>query len=119
MSTLIKFSFYKGDTKELTTDENHVNFIWLEPETFIIFSVTQKGKAVSCHFYCDKKSLRKLKQAIFEFTHFMFYIFPWCRMIFGLVSLPSVKKLLPKCGYKILKSKDNLTLFWRVKEWEA
>ena len=33
----------------------------------ILFSMTQHGKALSCHFASDKEGLREIKQAIEEF----------------------------------------------------
>jgi len=76
----IRFIPYTGETGDLTTNENHLVFKWIEPNTEILFSVTKKQDAAQCHLLCSK-GVKRLKEACREFVDFVFYLFDWCKMI--------------------------------------
>ena len=102
-----RFAIYTGDTGDLLTSETFYNFIWLEPNCKILFSVTQQGKDANCHFCSDKAGLRKLEQAINEWCEFCFNLFPWCKMIIGIIEKSSIRKLAEKCGFQCIISFCN------------
>lgn len=108
-----KFAIYTGDTGDLRTSETFYNFKWLEPDCKIIFSSTQRGKAAICHFTSDKAGLKKLEQAINEWCEFCFDLFPWCKMVVGIIERLSVAKLAEKCGFKCVASFGNKKIFIR------
>lgn len=112
---MIRFKPYEGDLIGLPTSDNHLNFRWIEPKCKVLFSVCQQGNGASIHFASDKKGLRKLKQAINEFCDFCFYLFDWCEMIIGKIQIPSVERLVVKCGFGFLGNFDNNIRVW-VKE---
>lgn len=93
------FAPYSGDLIGLPCDRNHLVFRWGDNDCKILFSVCRRGNAASCHFASDKKGLRKLKQAINEFTAFVFDLFKWCIMSIAIVSKSSIGRLIEKCGY--------------------
>lgn len=100
----------------LATDENHLVFRWIKPDCKVLFSAGQKGNAMSCHFASDKRGLRRLRQAINEFCVFVFYAFPWCRMILATVNVPSVARLLPDCDFEHIGDCDDCKIFMRLPE---
>ena len=108
-----RFAIYTGDTEDLLTSETFYNFIWLELNCKILFSVTQQGKAANCHFYSDKLGLRKLEQAINEWCEFCFDLFPWCKMIIGIIEKSSIAKLAEKCGFDKIAFVDNKSIYIR------
>ena len=83
------FTPYSGELMGLFTNESHVVFLWLGPGK-VLFSVTQQGKAASCHFASNKKGLRFLKQAIDEFVEFVFWSLKSVTMVLAQVERPSV-----------------------------
>jgi hypothetical protein len=107
------FKHVIGGTGGLPTSENYLNFQWVSPECNILFSVTQMGKALSCHFTSDKSGLRHLRQAINEFAVFCFDIFPWSCMIIARVNRRSVGKLITKCGFERLVGNGNNVVYIR------
>ena len=69
----IAFEPYSGDLMGLASDENYLVFRWRNKDCKILFSVSRRGDAASCHFASDKAGLRLVKQAIDEFTQFVFF----------------------------------------------
>ena len=108
-----RFSIYSGDTGDLRTSDTFYNFIWLEPNCKILFSVTQQGFAANCHFTSDKAGLRKLEQALNEWCEFCFNLFPWCKMIVGIIEKHGVSKLAEKCGFDCIASFGNKQIYIR------
>ena len=102
-----RFMPYAGNTGELRTSENHVNFRWLDNNCHILFSMTVQGKAVVCHFTSNKAGLRKLKQAINEWCEFCFWLLDDCKMIIGIIEKASVFRLAKNCGFKCVASFDD------------
>lgn len=83
----------------LPTNEHHLVFRWARKDCKVLFSVTKRGEAASCHIASDKKGLRQLKKAIEEWCLFVFWLFDWCKMILAQVLRPSVGRLITKCGF--------------------
>jgi hypothetical protein len=98
----LKFDIYIGDTGNLATSENYLNFRWKNPDCNILFSATRRGNAVLSHLSSDKLGLRKLEQALNEWCEFCFYIYEWCEFIVGVIERPSIRRLAERCGFVYL-----------------
>lgn len=97
----MKFKPYTGHIGHLPTNENYLNFRYCDPKCKILFSVCQQGEgAVRIHLASDKQGLRKLSNALNDWCDFVFWLFPWCEMIIGLIQRRSIRKLALKCGFK-------------------
>lgn len=94
----VKFEPYEGDMIGLVSNSNHLVFRWYRTDCKILFSVSRRGDAASCHFASDKAGLRHVKEAIDDFVRFVFWLFDWCRMVLAQVERPSVGRLIEKCG---------------------
>jgi hypothetical protein len=114
-SNSIKFAPWEGPTGDLLVDENHLVFKWIDGNIF--FSVSRRGNAASCHFACDKNSLRDLKQAIDEFVEFVFWIFDWATMVMAQVRKQSVARTIKKCGFFPIGEAEGITVYVRPKSW--
>ena len=110
---MLKFALYNGDTGNLRTSDNHINFKWVNPDCNILFSVTKQGDAIVCHLASDKPGLRKLEQAVNEWCEFCFKLFGWCKMIIGVVERRSIGKLAEKCGFDCIASFGNKQIYIR------
>lgn len=109
---VVKFAPYQGFLMGLPTDQNHFVFRWKGPGK-ILFSLTQKGDAVGCHFASDKKGLRHLKNACDEFVKFVFFLFKWCKMVIAHVSRCSIGRLIMKIGFIRLGESNQGTVYVR------
>lgn len=105
------------DWLDVATDENHAVLRWSGARVF--FSCCQKGQALSAHFSADREGIRLLKPAIEEFCAWAFASMPWCRMIFACIVRPSVARLVVKCGFTLLETRDDLQIYVRFRKWEA
>jgi len=94
------FLYWTGDTFGLPTDSNHLNFLWLEKGTRVLFSVARQGNGASCHFSSDRNGLVKIDRAIEEFIAFVFDVFDWCEMILAKVKLKSVMRIVEQHCFK-------------------
>jgi len=112
---MIRFKQYAGDTGRLPTNDKHLNFLWIEPDCFVLFSVSRKGNAASCHFTSDKPGMEKIRQAINEFVDFVFSEFLWCEMIFAKIRLEKVRKIIRTCGFIWTLSTKKYDLYTRRK----
>ena len=110
---MLTFDLYIGDTGDLKTSENHLNFRWRNPDCNILFSVTQQGNAAVSHFTSDKPVLRKLEQAINDWCEFCFYLFEQCKMVIGVIERKSIAKLAEKCEFKLVASFGNKKIYVR------
>ena len=70
----VMFEPYHGDLMGLEANENYLVFRWMNSDCKILFSVSRRGDAASCHFASDPKGLRLVKQAIDDFTDFVFFL---------------------------------------------
>ena len=91
-----------GPTGRLPTNAAHLNFKWVEPGSHVAFSITQKGRAASCHFTADRAGMRVIHTAIDEFVEFVFYMFPWCDMVLALITREKVIRIVIECGFEFL-----------------
>ena len=114
-SDSVKFEPYQGDLMGLTTNDNHLVFRWVGPGK-ILFSVSRRGNAASCHFASDRTGLRHLKQAIDDFVLFVFWLFDWCIMVLAQVSKPSVGRVIEKCGFSAVADCKEGTIYMRPKD---
>lgn len=110
---MLKFSLYIGDTGDLRTSDNHLNFRWNNPDCNILFSATQQGNAVVSHLSSDKPGLRKLEQALNDWCDFCFYLFDKCEMIIGVIERRSIRKLAERCCFKLVASFGNKKVYAR------
>jgi len=110
---MVKFVEYDGETSNLPTSENHINFRWVG--SGILFSVCRIGNAASCHFSSDKSGLRRLREAINHFVEFVFGIFDWCKMVIAKVVKKSVGKMLLDCSFLLLCSVGGVDVYWRCR----
>ena len=105
------FVLYNGDEYYgLSRDETHDVYRW-DGEGRILFSITQMGNVVSAHFASDKIGLRHVKPAIKEFCEFVFDACEWCEMITANIGIPSVKRIVGKCGFKYLATVQGLDIY--------
>jgi len=109
----VRFEPYSGDLMGLKTNENHLVFKWKGPGT-VLFSVSRRGDAASCHFASDKKGMRSLKTAIDEFVKFVFWLFDWCTMVIAQVEKPSVGRLIAKCGFYPVADAGDIQVYARI-----
>ena len=114
----IAFEPYAGDLMGLASDENYLVFRWRNKDCKILFSVSRRGDAASCHFASDKAGLRLVKQAIDEFTQFVFFLFDWCTMVLAFVGVDSVGRILKKCSYVPMYylEDERITVYMRVSD---
>lgn len=99
----------------LPVTDNHMIFRWRHPDCKVLFSVTQMGEAVSCHFASCPKGLRHLKKAIDEWCQFVFQALDWCTMVIAQVVKPSVGRLIEKCGFSQVAEVDGLMIYTRCR----
>lgn len=110
---MLAFDLHTGDTGDLYTSDNYLNFRWHNPDCNILFSATQQGNAIISHFSSDKPGLRKLEQALNDWCEFCFYLFRQCEMIIGIIERKSVIRLAEKCGFKQIASFGNKKIYAR------
>jgi hypothetical protein len=103
-----------GDDLGVAKDDKHVLFEWHEHGR-VVFSATQHGEAMSCHFAAEKKALKYVKIAIEEFINFVFQKCEWCKMIIAIVKVKSVERLLPKCNFQLVAELNEHSIFERVR----
>ena len=114
MDSGVRFSPYSGDLMGLYVDENHLVFRWHGPGK-ILFSVSRRGNAASCHFASNKNGLRYIKKAVDEFVRFVFWAFKWVTMVLAQVKKPSVGRLIEKVGFVPVANADDFTVYARIK----
>jgi hypothetical protein len=100
----MEFVPYRGDLMGLAVNENHRVFEWLNDyDAKVLFSMTRRGRALSCHFASNKGGLRHLREVLNCFCVFCFNDFAWCKMIMANITVPSVKRFIVKhCGFTIV-----------------
>lgn len=109
------FALYRGDDlMGLCANQNHLVFEWRPPSGSvgrILFSVARKGAAAVCHFASDKLGLRYVKAAADEFVQFVFWLFPWCKMVLACVNKASVARLIQKIGFLWVADDDHGSVY--------
>jgi len=111
----IKFLSYNGDLIGLTVNKNYLIFRWTEPNCKVLFSVCRQGNGASCHFASDKKGVFKIKRAINEWCEFVFWLFDRAELIFAKVNHKSVAKLIARCGFIMIYSKNDKSIWIRCR----
>ena len=91
-----------GPTGRLPTNAAHLNFKWVEPGRGVMFSITRRGRAASCHFTADRAGMHRIHDAVDEFLQFVFYMFPWCDMVLALITLEKVVRIVRECGLEFV-----------------
>lgn len=114
-----RFIPYYGNDLGIARDENHLLFRWLELDCLVIFSVTRKGNAISCHFASDSRGLRKLKKAISEWIEFCTLSLEWCKIILANIKKPSVERLVKKLGFEQIAQIEDSRVWARYLERAA
>lgn len=116
MGSSLRFEPYEGkDMMGLVYNDSYLVFRWIEPDCNIIFSIAQRGKAANVHFASDKSGLRKIKIAIDEFCDFIFSRFDWSTMIMAIIKLPSVVRIVEKCGFQYITDIDDNKVYTRLR----
>ena len=110
---MIGFTPYDGDLMGLATNDNHLVFRWNNDSCKVLFSVTRKGDAASCHFASDSDGLKLIGLAIDEFCTFVFSSLIWCKMIIAVIDRPSVCRLVARCGFCYAGDIDNCKIYMR------
>lgn len=113
-STGVEFHPYDGDLMDLPANEDHLVFRWQGPGK-VLFSVSRRGDAASCHFASNPAGLRHLKKAIDSFVLFVFWLFDWCIMVLAQVKRPSVGRLIEKVGFMPVTTIDDITVYARAR----
>ncbi len=116
LSKLDSFYLYDGDLIGLTNNDNYLVYRWCNTSCKILFSVSRKGNALTCHFASDKKGLRLLKRCFEEFYSFLILNFPWCEMFFALTKKKSVARLIIKCGFHSIAYNDKHNVLVRYRK---
>jgi len=115
MDSSLDFYPYSGDLMGLPANENHLVFRWNREGCKVLFSVSRRGKAASCHFASNKSGLRYIKEAVDKFVEFVFWLFDWCIMVIAQVSKASVGRLIGKVGFQPFADCEEGTLYMRQK----
>lgn len=105
-----------GSNLGVPKDENHLLSEWRGHGKRVVFSYAQMGKAMSAHFAAEPDSLRYLKESIEEFCEWVFFAFPWCRMILAFTGPKSIGRLCKKCGFEMLLSVDEAEIYVRYRD---
>ncbi len=99
-----------GNDLGVGKNDKHALFEWHEHGK-VVFSATQLGDALSFHFAADKPAMRHIKTAINDFCDWAVKEYN-VRMLLGLVLLPSVGRVLVKCGFvRVQELKLGYTLY--------
>jgi hypothetical protein len=114
---MIKYLPYSGEINHVKHPENYLNFKWREPGSNVIFSVTRQGNGATSHFTSDRRSLRKMQQALNEWCEFCFWLFDWCEMVIAKIDKPSIRRLAEQCGFEHVVSQGNKSLYIRRSKW--
>lgn len=112
-SDSIEFVPYGGPLMGLLVDENHLVFKWTKAN--VLFSVSRRGNAASCHFASDKAGLRLLREAMNSFAEYVFWLFDWCTMILAQVKRPSVGRVIQSIGFLEVTQADDITVYARFR----
>lgn len=88
---------------------------WAEGSHRVVFSYAKQGDGITAHFAAGKESLREVKSAIDDFVEWIFWAYEWCRMIFAVVAVSSVKRVVKKCGFSWVADSGPYQVYARMK----
>lgn len=115
MTAEADFVPYQGDMMGLHVDENHMVFRCNCCPGKILFSVSRRGNAASCHFASDKAGLRHIKEAMNRFFGFLMWLFDWCRMVLAPIKRSSVCRVVRKAGFVPLGKSGDIHIYMRCR----
>jgi hypothetical protein len=95
-------------------NDNYLCVKWYNAN--IVFSYARRGNALCCHFAADKKSLRKIKNAISDFCEWAFDEYRWCDMLLAFVEKKSVGRLISKLEFVPIYTVENSIIYARGKD---
>lgn len=75
---------------------------WAEQGRRVVFSYARLGEGITLHFAAGEDALRDIKQAVSDCIAWLFWAYPWCEMVFGIIGSPSIERLAVKCGFHFL-----------------
>lgn len=108
------FAIIGLDGIDVAKNGNHLGAKWLGKGN-IVASYTRMGNAISAHFCSDKEGLRGVKNAINDFCVWVFDKYLWCRMVLAMITMPSVERIVKKCGFKLVAHTDEGQVYVRCK----
>lgn len=114
MTAPAKFRMAEGDLLGVQKRSHHVAIEWIGPGR-IIFSFAQRGQAMSAHFASDKAGLRHLKTAIDDFCQWVFESLDDIDMVLAIMTLPSVVRLVQRCGFLYVLTDEDREIYARSK----
>lgn len=106
---------FKGDDCGIARDENHALFQWVDGKYRVVFSITQRGRALVAHFACRKESLRQVKKAIQEFVEWCFEHYEWAQYVAAPIAKKSVCRIVEKCGFRKIADVPKGAIYVRAK----
>lgn len=112
----IKFTPYVGNMLGLPTNKNHFVYSWINPHGRVLFSMSQRGNAASCHVAADYKGKHYIKEAINEFVEFVFQTFNWCEAILAKITKKKIRQIVSCCGFVWAATLPDYTLYIRRKD---
>ena len=115
-SDRLEFVLYEGDLMGLTTTKNHIVFRWNRDDCKVLFSAARQGNAMSIHFASDSSGVKHVKKALDMFCVSLFLSFPWCTMILGNVSRPSVGRMIQKIGFHPFADCEKGQIYMRLRD---
>lgn len=119
VSTSLAFEPYEGDLMGLHVDENHLVFRWCRSDCKVLFSVSRRGNAASCHFASDRRGLRHIKNGISEFVNYVFWLYDWCTMVIAQVIKPSVARVIEKTSFFPVARADGAIIYVRPRDGQS
>lgn len=86
---------------------------WVEGDCRVVCAYAKQGLGLAAHFAAEKKSLRRLKDAINDWCEWAMWAYPWCECIFAVIGIPSVERIVKKCGFRALAEVDRYRVYIR------
>ena len=81
----------------------------------IVFSYTQKGKAMAAHVAADKQGLRYIKQSINDFCDWLFYNYSYINMVLAVIEKKSIERVVKKCNFKYVDNVQGYNVYTRLR----
>lgn len=89
---------------------------WREGACRVVFSFARQGNGITAHFAANRDSLRRVKEAIDDFVTWLFWAYDWCEMVFAIIGIPSVERLVMKCGFSFLTDMKGYRVYMRARK---
>ena len=108
------FTELQGDDLGVYHDDNYRMVQCLGGH--VVFSYSQKGKAMTAHFASDKKGLKNIKPAINSFCRWIFNTYE-SEMILAVIKKTekSIMRLVKKCGFSPLAEDNKHYIYMRAR----